>query len=166
MRWVGERKGLAKLRRRFWGFGWLLLAAYLATGAACKPKAVSNLPVVDLRVGGRVIRAEVARTPLELATGLMYRTRMGKDEGMLFVFPDEAPRSFWMKNTFLPLSVAFLDRSGTILNVEEMSPLTEDPHFSKGPAAYALEMNAGWFARQGVTAGSRVEGLEKAPLAE
>jgi hypothetical protein len=154
------------LRRRFWGFGWLLLAAFLATGAACKPKSVSNLPLADLRAGGRTIRVEVARTPLHRATGLMYRTGMGKEEGMLFVFPDEASRSFWMKNTILPLSIAFLDRSGTILNIAEMLPQTENPHFSKGPAVYALEMNAGWFAKSGVGVGSKVEGLDKLPPAE
>jgi uncharacterized protein len=154
------------LGRRLWGLGWLVLAATLATGAACRPKNVSNLPVVDLRVGGHSLRAEVARNPVDRTTGLMFRTRMSEDEGMLFVFPDEAPRSFWMRNTLLPLSIAFLDRSGEVLNVEEMQPETENPHFSKGPAVYALEMNAGWFVRHRVGPGARVENLEKAPPAE
>ena len=85
--------------------------------------------------------------------------------GMLFVFPRSMPLSFWMMNTFIPLSIAYIDDTGTILNITDMKPQTTDPHPSAGPARYALEMNQGWFAKRGIKAGAKVEGLDKAPPA-
>lgn len=89
----------------------------------------------------------------------MFRKKMAEDEGMLFVFEESAPRSFWMKNTFLPLTIAFLDDHGEIFQLEDMEPETLRPHRSIKPCRYALEMRQGWFKRRGITIGDIVEGL-------
>lgn len=122
--------------------------------------------MLPLRVAGHRVLAEVARTPEERAQGLMHRKSLGANRGMLFVFPETAPHSMWMVNTFIPLSVAFIDRQGVILNIADMAPQTQDVHSSQGNSVYALEMNSGWFARHGVIAGTKVEGLAAAPAAE
>ena len=118
---------------------------------------------VKLRIDGHAIRAEIARTPAERAQGLMNRRSMGKNDGMLFVFEQPQIVSMWMKNTLLPLSVAFIDEQGRIINIAEMLPQTLDSHSSLAPAKYALEMNAGWFDKHSVLAGKSVEGMEIAP---
>ena len=129
---------------------WLSLAAFAA-----------GLPTVALTVNGRQLTAEVVATPEERATGLMNRFSLKPDNGMLFVFERPEPLSFWMKNTFVALSIAFLDADGRILNIEDMAPQTETTHWSKGPGLYALEMRKGWFSERGVKAGDRVEGVNK-----
>ncbi len=141
--------------------GALLLSSFAVF--ACHKKFESGLPIVELTVRGSAVRAEVAATAESRATGLMFRREMGRDEGMLFVFPQEEPLSFWMKNTHLPLSIAFLDAKGVILNIEDMEPRTETPHRSKGPARYALEMNQGWFKKRGAGPGDIVGGLPIVP---
>jgi uncharacterized membrane protein (UPF0127 family) len=93
----------------------------------------------------------------------MFRRQLGENSGMVFVYESEGRWAMWMKNTYVPLSVAFIDRNGRILNIEDMQPLTLDSHQSAGPAKYALEMNQGWFAKRGIQPGARVEGLEKLP---
>ena len=138
----------------------------LLTGVSCREKGSSSLPVVQLKAKGHEIEAEVASKPAAQMTGLMFRKSMPKDHGMLFVFPDSAPRMFWMKNTLIPLSIAFMDEKGKILNVLEMPPLTENTFPSNGPAKFALEMNTGWFERNGCGAGEVVEGVLQAPPAE
>lgn len=122
--------------------------------------------LLPLRVAGHQVLAEVARTPKKRAQGLMHRKSLGANRGMLFVFPETATQSMWMVNTFIPLSVAFIDRQGVILNIADMAPQTKDVHSSRGNAKYALEMNSGWFARHGIIAGAKVEGLAAAPAAE
>lgn len=109
--------------------------------------------------------AEVAATAETRTTGLMRRFSLKPDHGMLFVFSSPQPLAFWMKNTFVPLSIAFIDREGNILNIEDMSPQTENTHMSRSLAQYALEMKKGWFAERGIAAGDRVQGLEHAPRA-
>lgn len=96
----------------------------------------------------------------------MFRRSMGVNEGMLFIFPEAANYSMWMMNTYIPLSVAFLDEKGVILNIENMSPRTADAHRSAGAAKYAIETNIGWFAKKKVKRGDRVTGLQNAPAAE
>ncbi len=91
----------------------------------------------------------------------MFRSRMAEDDGMLFVFKTLDKRAFWMKNTELPLTVAFLDDRGFVINLEDMQPQSLDTHWSAAPARYALEMNQGWFKKRGIDAGAKVEGLEK-----
>jgi len=132
--------------------------------SACHPRQGSGLPVVALRLGEFKVKAEVAATELEQETGLMFRTQMDENDGMIFVFPEASQKAFWMRNTYIPLTVAFMDAQGVLLNLENMQPQTETPHFSKGPAKYALEMNQGWFQKRGIVPGVKVEGLDKLPM--
>lgn len=128
--------------------------------------ARADTPVIPLRIAGHSIEVEVAHTSQARMQGLMYRTSLPENHGMLFVFPELSRHSMWMVNTFVPLSVAFIDRRGVILNIADMAPQTEDVHTSKGDARYALEMTGGWFARRGIKPGAKVEGLAAAPAAE
>jgi len=114
-----------------------------------------------LAIKGHALRAELARTEEEKRTGLMERRRLADNAGMLFVYEREGLWAMWMKNTYIPLSVAFIASDGTIINIEDMEPLTEDTHQSAAPAKYALEVNRGWFAKRGIGPGDRVEGLGK-----
>ncbi len=139
----------------------MLAFSFFVGLGACQSRSDSGLPVVTLRLEKYKVRAEVASTPAEQTAGLMFRTHLGEDDGMLFVFPDLAFRTFWMKNTYVPLTVAFLDADGNIINLEDMQPQTEDLHPSFRPAKYALEMRRGWFAGRGLGPGTRVEGLDK-----
>ena len=111
---------------------------------------------VVLHVAGYEVLAEVARTPEQQRRGLMGRRSLGENEGMLFVYDSERPLDFWMKDTPLPLSIAFLRSDGTIVNIEDMAPFRLETHSSRGPAQYALEMNRGWFAKRGIGPGDRV----------
>lgn len=122
----------------------------------------AQLPLIELFAGMHRIEAEVASNPESRQVGLMMRSFMAPQRGMLFVFPDVAKHCMWMRNTLLPLSVAFLDEKGTILNVEDMQPKTEDNHCAAKPARYALEMNLGWFRSRGFAPGLAIVGVEKA----
>ena len=133
----------------------LLLAA--AGGHAQQPA----LPTVQLGAGMHLIRAEVADRDAARAMGLMLRTSLAPNGGMLFVFDETSVHCMWMKNTLLPLSVAFIDEGGTILNIADMKPQTEDSHCAARPARYALEMAQGWFAARGIRAGFRLRGLDQ-----
>lgn len=124
-----------------------------------------ELATLQLSIKGHPAVAEIAATSATRTTGLMHRFSLKPDHGMLFVFSTPQPLAFWMKNTFIPLSIAFIDRDGNILNIEDMSPQTEGTHPSRGPALYALEMKRGWFADRGIAAGDRVEGLQGSPRA-
>jgi uncharacterized membrane protein (UPF0127 family) len=112
---------------------------------------------VTLRIGDHTLRALVVATSETRARGLMFYRELPQDVGMLFVFPDDAVRSFWMRNTFVPLSIAFLDSDRRVLNIEDLQPLDETSRFSSGPARYALEVNQGWFASRGIGPGAAVE---------
>ena len=112
-----------------------------------------------LRIGNLRIQAEVASTPQSRSQGLMQRSQLCADCGMLFVFPQAARHAFWMKNTPLPLSIAFIAADGTILNIEEMQPNTTDNHTAQGDALYALEMNGGWFTQSSVKSGHKIKDL-------
>jgi uncharacterized membrane protein (UPF0127 family) len=118
----------------------------------------TNLPVVQLNAGMHNIRAQVARTPDQRSTGLMHRKEMPQHEGMLFVFEQPSVQCFWMRNTLLPLSIAFLADDGTVVNVRDMQPQVLDSHCSDKPVRYALEMNQGWFAKRGVKTGFKLSG--------
>ena len=125
--------------------------------------AQTAMPVLELNAGFHRIEAEVAANDQNRQLGLMQRRNMAPQHGMLFVFPQDNTHCMWMRNTLLPLSVAFLDEQGQIINVEDMQPQTEDNHCARRPARYALEMNLGWFAQRGLKAGSKLGGLDKAP---
>ena len=137
------------------------VAATLApvTARAQAAEKAQSLPTIPLVVGGRKVVAEVARAPAEMATGLMWRFSLRPDHGMLFVYDQPRHMSFWMRNTFIPLSIAFIAADGRILNIADMAPQDESLHWSKGPALYALEMRKGWFAERGIRAGDAVKGL-------
>jgi uncharacterized membrane protein (UPF0127 family) len=141
----------------------MLAACLICALAAALPTRADPLLTYPLKIKGHTVRAELARTEEEKRTGLMFRKQLGENSGMVFVYEREGRWAMWMKNTYVPLSVAFIDRNGRILNIEDMQPLTLDSHESAGPAKYALEMNQGWFAKRSIKPGDRVEGLEKLP---
>ncbi|MDR1164180.1 MAG: DUF192 domain-containing protein [Candidatus Accumulibacter sp.] len=118
---------------------------------------------LELNAGFYRIEAEVAADPQTRQRGLMHRRQMPANRGMLFVFTEAGKHCMWMRNTFIPLSVAFLDEDATIINIEDMRAQTDDNHCAVRPARYALEMNLGWFSGKYIRAGTRIGGLEKAP---
>lgn len=134
----------------------LLLLAVAAAARAQQP----SLPVVELTTGLFRIHAELADRDETRSIGLMRRTSLAPSSGMLFLFDASGEYCMWMKNTLLPLSVAFIDEGGTIVNIEDMQPQTEDSHCALRPARFALEMAQGWFAARGIRAGSRLRGVE------
>lgn len=136
-----------------------LLLCLVASAAPAQSEAQPPLPTVQLNAGLYVIKAEVAQTYSQMAMGLMHREKMGANEGMLFIWGESSKRCMWMRNTLLPLSVAFIDDKGVVLNVEDMKPQTEDSHCSKGDAKYALEMNVGWFKTKNLKPGIKISGI-------
>lgn len=137
----------------------------LAVSASCGTLA-ADLPTIELMITNQRATAEVAATTPTRTTGLMNRFSLKPDGGMLFVFNAPSQQLFWMKDTYVPLSIAFIDANGRILNIEDMAPQTETTHPSNGLALYALEMKKGWFAARGIGPGDRVDGLAKAPKAK
>ena len=119
-----------------------------------------------LRIKKHEIRAEVANTEQDRLRGLMFRDKLAENSGMIFLYPRAEASAMWMKNTRIALSVAFIDANGRILNIAEMEPFSRQAHASSGAAAYALEMNGGWFSKQGIKAGDLVEGLQGLPAAQ
>lgn len=166
---------------------WSLLAASLLPAAACKParpsssepahpdsarlpnpvysgQAQPKLPVIRLWLGANELKAEVARSASEIATGMMHRTKMDEDEAMFFVFPRPRRAAFYMRNTLLPLSCAYIGSDGAILEIHDMKPLDETPIVaSTDQVRYVLEVNQGWFKRHGVGVGTVVS-TEKGTL--
>jgi hypothetical protein len=143
-----------------WVLNALLMACSFANlgASAYAQDQAQRLPAIRLNAGIHVIRAEVAQTPDERGIGLMHRDTMPSNDGMLFVFEQAAVQCFWMKNTRLPLSIAFLADDGEVVNIEAMAPQTLNSHCSKKPVRLALEMNAGWFDKRGIKAGSKLQG--------
>lgn len=137
-----------------------LLAAFLLALTAAAALA-QPLPVAELRAGMHLIRAEVAADFSTRGRGLMHRKGLAPNAGMLFIFDAPSQQCMWMKNTYIPLSVAFLDAQGTIINIADMQPHSEQTHCSARPALYALEMTRGWFAERGIKPGSKLGGLDK-----
>ena len=138
----------------------LLLPAAVAQGTG-QPQM--DLNRVHLGAGMYQIDAQVAASPLERQVGLMYRKEMPQQEGMLFVFEQPAPQCFWMKNTLIPLTAAFVADDGRIVNLEDMKPQTTDNHCSEEPVRYVLEMNQGWFAKKNIKKGFRLTGTPFQP---
>lgn len=135
----------------------ILLLAWLCIAGS----ALAQLPTVQLSAGMHLIRAEVADSVGTRMEGLMHRKSMPEGAGMVFVFDELAPHCMWMKNTLIPLSVAFIDEAGAIINIADMQPHSEQSHCAARPARYALEMNKGWFAQRGIKPGAKLRGLEK-----
>lgn len=139
-----------------------LAAAALLSLVACGAGAQNaRFPTIQLSAGMHLIQAEVAQTDAQRQQGLMFREKMANNHGMVFVFDQVTSQCMWMKNTPLPLSVAFIDAEGKIVNIEDMQPKTLDSHCSAKPVKYALEMNLGWFKQKNVKPGSTVNGLPK-----
>jgi uncharacterized protein len=136
------------------------LAAFLLSLSAAAALAQA-LPVAELRAGMHLIRAEVAADFSTRGRGLMHRKGLAPNAGMLFIFDAPSQQCMWMKNTYIPLSVAFLDEQGTIINIADMQPHSEQTHCSARPALYALEMTRGWFAERGIKPGTKLGGLDK-----
>ena len=132
----------------------------LAIGSASLAQNVPqlDLPRIKISAGMHLIDAQVAATMDQRSTGLMFRTDMPQSEGMLFVFEQATQQCFWMKNTLLPLSIAFVADDGTVVNLDDMKPQTTDSHCSTQPVRYVLEMNQGWFGKKGIKAGFKLGG--------
>jgi hypothetical protein len=140
-------------------------AALGLCAALAAQAALAQLPTVELTAGIHLIRAEVANTFETRAQGLMFRKHLGPNEGMLFVFPQAEAHCMWMKNTLIPLSVAFMDGQCKIVSISEMRPQTETSHCAAAPAKFALEMSGGWFAAKGLKPGAMLLGVAKVPAA-
>lgn len=136
--------------------------AIAALALACVA-ARAELPEITLAINGHKITAEVAHTDSTRSQGLMHRRMLPENRGMLFVFERVERHAMWMMNTYLPLSVAFIDAQGAIINIADMAPHTTDAHGATQPAKFALEMNQGWFRKRGIGPGARLEGIDKAP---
>ena len=151
--------GLYNLHARAWMTALVLLCALMTVpGARAQSAAQPKLPTVKLSAGMHNIVAEIARTPAQQQTGMMFRTDMAAHEGMLFVFDDVAPRCFWMRNTLIPLAIAFIADDGTIVNIAEMSARSDQSHCAQKPVRFALEMNQGWFSKRGIKDGFKLRG--------
>lgn len=139
----------------------LLGAAFcLSTPAALAQSAV-RFQTTPLNIGIHVIRAEIAANQAQREQGLMFREKMGMNEGMVFVFSTPTGACMWMKNTLIPLSAAFIDEEGRIVNIEDMQPHSTESHCAKKSVKYVLEMNQGWFRHKNIKPGTTVEGLPR-----
>lgn len=145
-----------------------MLRGLLIAGALLYAASViaTEMPVVDLNAGIHRIQAEVAHTHQARTKGLMNRRSMEDNHGMVFSWPEAGRHCMWMRNTHLPLSVAFIDDDGRIVNIADMTPRTDDIHCAAKPVRYALEVNRGWFAQRRLAPGARIGGLDKLPAAE
>lgn len=143
-----------------------------AAGAAASPPSPAAVdpavgatgplsPTIPLAIGNTLLQVEVADSEAERAKGLMYRDALAPGHGMVFVYPDERVRGFWMRNTRVPLSIAFIDGQGRIVHLADMQPFDERTTPSIHPAVYAVEVSQGWFSEQGVAVGDTVQGLPK-----
>ena len=135
-----------------------LMSMLVSLDASAQDGPQLNLQRVKLFAGMNVIDAQLALTPEQRQIGLMLRKDMPQHEGMLFVFEQPSQQCFWMKNTLLPLTAAFVSDDGTIVNLADMKPQTTDSHCSTQPVRYVLEMNQGWFAKKGIKAGAKLGG--------
>lgn len=137
----------------------ILLGCIGSTGHAQQTQQAQKFRTVTLRAGMYVIQAQVAANEAERQQGLMFREKMAANEGMIFDFEAPASVCMWMKNTLIPLSVAFIDSNGKIINIEDMQPQTTNSHCAKKTVRYALEMNQGWFRQKNIKPGSVIDGL-------
>ena len=136
----------------------LLTGLLLAALGMAQSEPQTQLPRTKLSAGMHLMDVQVAATPDQRTIGLMFRKDMGSSEGMLFVFEQPAVQCFWMKNTLLPLSAAFIRDDGTIVNIEDMKPQTTDSHCSTAPVRFVLEMHQGWFSKKGIKPGQKIGG--------
>lgn len=138
--------------------GLLSLAAAFGNLSHAQNAPQMDLQRIKLSAGMHLIDTQVAASPEQRSTGLMFRKEMPQSEGMLFVFEQATTQCFWMKNTLLPLTAAFVTDDGTIVNLADMKPQTTESHCSAQPVRYVLEMNQGWFGKKGIKAGFKLAG--------
>lgn len=138
----------------------LLVGLTSGNFAASQPSPVQPMPIKTLTAGMHLIQAEVAATDASRTRGLMFRKELAPNHGMLFVFEQPNVQCFWMRNTLLALSIAFIKDDGSITNIADMQPMTENSHCSTEPVRYTLEMEQGWFAKRGIKAGSKITGIQ------
>jgi hypothetical protein len=141
----------------------LTIASCICADPAQAQEGPQRLPSITLTTGMHNISVEVAQTANERAIGLMHRTSLGVSQGMLFIFEQAGVQCFWMKNTLLPLAIAFVADDGSIVNIDEMKPQTLDSHCSTKPVRFVLEMNSHWFDKRGIKAGAKLRGAPFAP---
>ncbi len=151
------------MKSKHWLWALWLTLLLLALPARSQDTPQLGLPRLSLTAGIHRIETQLAQTPEQRAMGLMFRREMPQNEGMLFVFEQAAVQCFWMKNTLLPLTAAFVADDGSIVNLADMKPRSLDSHCSEKPVRFVLEMNQGWFARKGIKPGQRLVG---APFAQ
>ena len=166
MSWIfgGNLHAVPAARIRGNGVKLATAALFSAASTCCLAQAsATEFPVTSLSAGIQLIRAEVASTESQREKGLMFRIQLGANQGMVFVFDFLSRPCMWMKNTLLPLSVAFIDDNGSVINIEDMRAQTLDSHCAARPARYALEMNLGWFAKHGIGPGRKLGGLPSPP---
>ncbi|TAK91811.1 MAG: DUF192 domain-containing protein [Burkholderiaceae bacterium] len=148
---------------QYWPYRWptLLSSALISTLLLLPIGAASGqgLPILRLQAGIHLITAEVAGTDATRQRGLMYRDKLEPNQGMLFVFEEKALHCFWMRNTKIPLSIAFLADDGTIVNIADMQPFTENSHCAQKAVGLALEMQQGWFRQRGIKPGMKLGGF-------
>ena len=163
----GIQNSLSALIALKWPAWLLLCSLMLCSVPACQsvdarppasPSATPSAPALQpARIGSHTLQLELARSESEQQRGLMYRRELPENQGMLFIFQQEQPLGFWMRNTLLPLSIAFLDKNLRIVDIQDMQPRDETVHMSAKPALYALEMNQGWFRKRGIVTGAQLE---------
>jgi uncharacterized membrane protein (UPF0127 family) len=143
---------------RSWFRTFILVATGLAFNAGAQTGPQLQLPRTKLNAGMHVLDVQLAQTPEQRQIGLMWRKEMPQHEGMLFVFEQAAQQCFWMRNTLIPLSAAFVADDGTVVNIADMKPQSDDSHCSDKPVRFVLEMNLGWFAKRQIKAGYQLSG--------
>ena len=153
--------------RSFLPLSWLIAAVFLSVlPLAAGAQVNKGLPVVELAIKNAKLKTEVVADNMTRSIGLMNRFSLAPDHGMLFVFAQSEPLAFWMKNTFIPLSIAYVDRKGVIVSIVDMKPHDESTYPSGAPAMFAIEMKQGWFKERGIAVGDKVNGLDKAGSAK
>lgn len=141
----------------------LLILVALAPGLAIAQGALPPQPAIKLTAGIHLITAEVVANNETMTRGLMFRERLAPNHGMVFLYREKSTLCMWMRNTLIPLSVAFIEDDGTIVNIEDMTPRTDATHCAIRPVRVALEMERGWFDKRGLKPGTKIGGLPKAP---
>lgn len=137
---------------------WVLWGIMCLAGMAMAQQPQLHLPRTKLSAGMHILDVQLAQTAQERQIGLMFRKEMPQHEGMLFIFEQATTQCFWMRNTFIPLTAAFIADDGTIVNLADMKPLSDDSHCSARPVRFVLEMNQGWFSKRSISAGFKLGG--------
>lgn len=150
------------------GWFWIVSVFLVSLFSQGSQPTKVDFPIQKIRIHKTILEVEVAQSPQQLERGLMYRTELKAGRGMIFVFDQEEPRHFWMKNTFIPLSIAYFDKNKKIVDIQDMKPVssimeTPNTYSSRQPAKYALEVPKGWFALHKIKIGHQFEWIQTPP---